>query len=143
MGDRCANIRAAVEGIAALPLTSLTAVSEAIETAPVGGVEQGPYLNAAALVLTLLTPRDLLARLLEIEQTRGRDRTREQRWGPRTLDLDLLVYGDRRIDEPGLVVPHPRLHERAFVLEPLSRIASGLVVPGVNRTVGELRASLS
>jgi 2-amino-4-hydroxy-6-hydroxymethyldihydropteridine diphosphokinase len=133
LGDRSAHIHAAFEAIARLPLTSLLSRSDIVETAPVGPHPQGPYLNAAAAILTLLTPRDLLARLLDIERARGRDRAVEQRWGPRTLDLDLLLYGDLKLSEPGLTLPHPRLHERLFVLEPLARILPSSVVPGRGR----------
>ena len=102
--------------------------------------------NGAALIHTTRPARALLGDLLEIERSRGRDRSGERRWGPRTLDLDLLLYGDLVIDEPGLTVPHPHLHERAFVLVPLERIAGGMTVPGpgglAGRTVRELLAAL-
>ena len=113
------------------------------ETAPVGGVPQGLYLNAAATLRTGLSPRELLDGLLAIERAHGRDRLTEARWGPRTLDLDLILYGDLIINEPGLVLPHPRMHERSFVLEPLAEIAPGWVVPGRGRTVSDLLAGLS
>src|SRR5262245_5749475 len=92
LGDRAAHMAAGFDGIARLGM--LVARSGVIETAPVGPVAQGPYLNAAAVVRTELAARELLAALLEIERTHGRDRAKEQRWGPRTLDLDLLLYGD-------------------------------------------------
>jgi 2-amino-4-hydroxy-6-hydroxymethyldihydropteridine diphosphokinase len=142
VGDRRAHIEAALVRIAALPGTELVAASDPIETDPVGPVAQGPYLNAAAVVQTRLPPRELLDALLTIERSRGRDRAREQRWGPRTLDLDLLLYGDRIVDEPGLTIPHPRLHERRFVLLPLARVAPELVVPTLGRTVGQLLTML-
>lgn len=110
-------------------------VSEFIETAPVGGVDQGAYLNAAALLRTSLLPRELLDALHGIEREQGRDRSKERRWGPRTLDLDLLTYGDMIVCEAGLTVPHPRLHERGFVLEPLAAVAPELVVPGLGKVV--------
>lgn len=142
VGDRRAHLDAAVHALAVCPGVRVVAVSAYLETAPVGPAGQGPYLNAAATLETTLDARPLLDALLEIERTRGRDRTREQRWGPRTLDLDLLVFGDRVIDEPGLRVPHPRLGERAFVLEPLAEIAPDLAVPGIGRSVGALLEDL-
>jgi 2-amino-4-hydroxy-6-hydroxymethyldihydropteridine diphosphokinase len=138
LGDRRAHLDFALSALGDLPLTSLGAVSGIVETEPVGSVPQGRYLNAAAEVRTGLSPRRLLESLLEIERSRGRDRARELQWGPRTLDLDLLLYGDRMIDEPGLTVPHPRLHERLFVLVPLAQVAGGTLVPGHGRSVTEL-----
>ncbi len=123
LGDREATIRAAV---AALP--DVVAVSELRETAPVGVVDQPAFLNGAAALETELSPRQLLEVLLEVELGLGRER--RERWGPRTIDLDLLLYGGETVAEPGLVVPHPRLHERGFVLEPLAELDPGLVVPG-------------
>lgn len=141
-GDRSSHIQYAVQAIAALPSTRLIAVSDMFETDPVGPAEQGRYFNAALVIETLLAPSVLLARLLEIEQARGRDRSREQRWGPRTLDLDILLYGDNVIDLPSLTIPHPRMHERRFVLEPLAQIAPDAVLPTFGRTVRDLRDSL-
>ena len=110
----------------------MVAVSSFRETDPVGYLDQPRFLNAVAALETALEPRALLDRLLAIELELGR--TREgPRFGPRTVDLDLLLYGDRVIDEPGLVVPHPRLAERRFVLEPLSELDPNLVVPGLGR----------
>ncbi len=137
LGDRHAHIRAALDALAALPRTTLLAASSIHETDPVGPVTQGRFLNAAAAIDTSLPPRELLDRLLAIEQSRGRDRSAEQRWGPRTLDLDLLLYGSLVINEPGLVIPHPRLHERRFVLEPLAEIAAETLVPGYS-TVSQI-----
>jgi len=112
-------------------------VSSAIETAPVGGPPgQGPYLNAAAEVATHLPPRALLARLLETERSLGRERREKN--GPRTIDLDLLLYDDVVLDEPGLTLPHPRMHERRFVLSPLSEIAPDVVHPRLRKTIRRL-----
>jgi 2-amino-4-hydroxy-6-hydroxymethyldihydropteridine diphosphokinase len=141
LGDRRAHIWAAIDALAALPGTRLLAASDLIETDPVGPAPQGPYLNAAALIATTLPPRALLDHLLAIEHGRGRQRSAGQRWGPRTLDLDLLLYGDMVISEPGLIVPHPHLHTRDFVLLPLAQIAAGMVVPSLGATVGELARS--
>lgn len=142
LGDRAAHVRFAFDGLARLPGTELLAASDLFETDPVGPPDQARYFNAAALVLTRLSPRELLARLLELERLRGRARSSETRWGPRTLDLDLLVFGDLVIDEPGLTVPHPRLRERRFVLEPLAQAAPELRVPPDGATAAELLARL-
>lgn len=143
LGDRVAHMRFALDALARLPSTQLLAASNLLETEPVGDVPQGRYLNAAALVLTRLAPRELLAHLLALERQRGRERSVGTRWGPRTLDLDLLVFGDRVIDEPGLTVPHPRLRERRFVLEPLACVAPDLRVPPDGATAAELLARLA
>ena len=129
LGEREATIRAAVEALAAEEGVEVVAVSSLRETEPVGVGEQPPFLNGAAALDTTLSARDLLDRLLEIEQRFGRVRIPGEH-GPRTLDLDLLLYGEETIDEPGLTVPHPRLHKRRFVLEPLAEVAPGLLVPG-------------
>jgi 2-amino-4-hydroxy-6-hydroxymethyldihydropteridine diphosphokinase len=114
------------------------AVSQLRETEPVGVVDQSLFLNGAVVLDTSLSPRELLHRLLEIERELGR--VRDVRWGPRVVDLDLLVYGDRQIDEPGLRVPHPRLHERRFALEPLAELDPELDVPGLGRVENALAA---
>ena len=100
-----------------------------LENGLVGGVDQPRFVNAVAGLETSLSPRELLERLLDVERSLGRDRAVEERWGPRTLDLDLLLYGGESIDEPGLEVPHPRLTERAFVLEPLLELDPDLRLP--------------
>lgn len=143
LGDRSAHLGAAIEALAAVPGVRILAVSAPIETAPVGPPGQGPYLNAAARIRTTLEPAALLASMLAIECDRGRRRDREPRWGPRTLDLDLLLFGDRMLAIDGLEVPHPRMHERDFVLRPLAEIAPEFVHPALARTVRELLADLS
>ncbi len=116
-------------------------VSSYIETAPVGIADQNDFLNAAAIGHTELPPRTLLERLLALETERGRVRTAPGE--ARTLDLDIILYGNLVINEPGLVVPHPRFHERAFVLTPLAEIAPGLVDPARNQTVLELSRAIN
>jgi 2-amino-4-hydroxy-6-hydroxymethyldihydropteridine diphosphokinase len=128
LGDREGNFRQAVELLSAEDGIDVVAVSEIRETDPVGPVEQGPFLNGAVRIETDLAPRELLDRLLAVEERLGR--VRRERWGPRPIDLDLLLYGDDVVDEPGLTVPHPRLHERRFALEPLSDLAPSLEIPG-------------
>ena len=130
LGDREATIRAAVEALGAEPGIAVVAVSALIDTEPVGVVDQPRFLNGVAALDSELSARDLLAVLLTVEQRFGRRREASVPQGPRTLDLDLLLYGDAEIDEPGLRVPHPRLHERAFVLGPLAELAPDLEVPG-------------
>jgi 2-amino-4-hydroxy-6-hydroxymethyldihydropteridine diphosphokinase len=128
LGDRETNLRRAFELLSAEDGIDVVAVSEIRETEPVGPVEQGPFLNGAVQVETSLPPAELLERLLSVESRLGR--VRDERWGPRTIDLDLLLYGDETLDEPGLTVPHARLHERRFVLEPLTDLDPGLRIPG-------------
>ncbi len=138
LGDRLEHLRAAVNALEALPKTRVLGKSRVFETEPVGGPDgQGAYLNAVVRLETRLKPRELLEALLEIERSRGRVRT--TRWGPRTLDLDVLLYGTQVIREDHLTVPHPRLHERAFVLEPLHDLAPDLEIPGLGVTVAALR----
>jgi 2-amino-4-hydroxy-6-hydroxymethyldihydropteridine diphosphokinase len=141
LGERERTIRLAIEMLAAQPGIELAGVSPLRETEPWGPVEQPPYLNGALALDTELGPRDLLEVLLAVEQRLGRDRSTEVRFGPRTLDLDLLVHGGLVRDEPGLTLPHPRLHERRFALEPLADLDPGLVIPG-RGTVAELLAGL-
>ena len=130
LGDREATMRAALAALDAVPGVRVVAVSTFRETDPVGYLDQPRFLNAAAAVETDLDPRGVLDALLEVERELGR--TREgPRHGPRTIDLDLLLFGDATLDEPGLTVPHPRLQERAFVLDPLADLDPGLVVPGL------------
>ena len=129
LGDRGGALQRALDRLAEQPEIELVGVSAFRETEPVGFREQPLFLNAAAALETELQPRELLTRLLAVEQELGRTR-RGPRYGPRTIDLDLLVYGDVVVDEPGLTVPHPRLVERRFALEPLAELDPLLVVPG-------------
>jgi 2-amino-4-hydroxy-6-hydroxymethyldihydropteridine diphosphokinase len=129
LGDRERTLREALEALAAEDGVEVVAVSTVRETEPVGVGEQPLFPNGAVELGTTLTARELLEVLLAVEQRFGRVRAPGEH-GPRTLDLDLLLYGDEVIEEPGLTVPHPRLHERRFVLEPLAELAPGLVVPG-------------
>lgn len=140
LGDPVAQVRAALRDLDAIDATRLVRASSLYRSAPWGGVEQPAFINAVAEVETRLAPRELLDALLAIEQRHGRIRD-GNRWGPRTLDLDLLVHGDRRIDEHGLLLPHPHLAERAFVLVPLAEIAPDLRVPGVG-VVADLLACI-
>lgn len=129
LGEREDTLRAAVAALGATEGVEVVAVSAFRETDPVGYLDQPRFLNGAVALETTLRPRELLEALLAVERSLGR--TREgPRFGPRTIDLDLLVYGDETLDEPGLTVPHPRLHERAFALEPLAELDPDLVVPG-------------
>ncbi len=134
LGDRHAHIQSGLDAIGAIESTTIVRCSSIIETDPVGPGEQGRYLNGVVLVRTGLEPRVLLGSLLAIESALGRDRGREQRWGARTLDLDVLIFGDRVIDEPGMTIPHPRLHQRLFVLGPLCELSPSLMIPGYQKT---------
>ena len=125
LGDREATLRRALELLG----DEVVAVSSFRETDPVGYEDQPRFLNAAAALETELSPRELLERLLAIERELGRTRD-GPRYGPRTIDLDLLLYADVVVDEPGLRVPHPRLVERRFALEPLAELDPGLTIPG-------------
>ena len=129
LGEREATLWKALEGLGATEGIEVLAISSFRETEPVGVVDQPRFVNAAAALETSLSPRELLERLLDVERSLGRHRAVEERWGPRTLDLDLLLYGGESIDEPGLEVPHPRLTERAFVLEPLLELDPDLRLP--------------
>jgi len=139
LGAREETLRRAVELLGAADGVDVLAVSQFRETEPVGVVDQPPFLNGAVAIETARAPRELLDLLLEIERSLGR--VREERWGPRTIDLDLLVYGHEVVDEPGLRVPHPHLHERRFALEPLVELAPELDVPGCGE-VSSLLAAL-
>jgi len=140
LGDREATIRRAVELLAEREGIEVLAVSALRETDPVGLENQPRFLNGAAVLETTLGPRALLETLLEVERVLGRTRD-GPRFGPRAIDLDLLLYGDETVDEPGLTVPHPRLHERRFALEPLAELDPALAIPGRGR-VSDLLARL-
>jgi 2-amino-4-hydroxy-6-hydroxymethyldihydropteridine diphosphokinase len=119
LGDRAGHIAAAVDALREAPGLSVLAVAPLYESPPAGGPEQGDYLNSAVLVVSALAPRDVLAIALAVERGLGRVREEGVRWGPRTLDIDLLWIEGAAVDEPGLSVPHPRLAERVFALRPL------------------------
>lgn len=131
LGDAAASVRAALEALHRLPDTTLLRASRLYRSAAWGVTAQPDFINAAALLETALAPRDLLQALLRLERRFGRTRRPGERWGPRTLDLDLLLYGEQVVDEPGLRVPHPHLHERAFALLPLLEAWPGAVIPGI------------
>ena len=133
LGDREEALTAAVAALRANPGVAVVAESSVRETEPWGGIPQPNYLNAVVAVVTELAPAELLRELLDIERTLGRDRSAQVRFGPRTIDLDLLLYGDETVAEPGLEIPHPRIAERRFVLEPLVELDPGLVIPAQGR----------
>jgi 2-amino-4-hydroxy-6-hydroxymethyldihydropteridine diphosphokinase len=122
LGDRAEHLRAAREALASLPGTALIASSAVEETAPLGGMDQPPYLNQMVMLETSLTPRALLTALQSIENEHGRRRI--QRWGARTLDLDIVRFGDRQVAEEDLIIPHPELSHRDFWLRELAEIES-------------------
>jgi 2-amino-4-hydroxy-6-hydroxymethyldihydropteridine diphosphokinase len=145
LGDRRATLAAAVRRLRAEPGVRVAAASAFYETAPVGGPPgQGPYLNAAVALQTDTSPEELLRLLHHIEHEHGRVRAEQD--GPRTLDLDLLLYADVQVHDasqpPDLILPHPRLHERRFVLEPLAELLPDKRVPGLGATARELLARL-
>jgi 2-amino-4-hydroxy-6-hydroxymethyldihydropteridine diphosphokinase len=137
LGDRDAHLAAALAALRATEGVEVVAVSPLYETDPVGPPPQGPYLNGAIEIATTLTPDALLERLFEIEASQGRTRGLERN-APRTIDLDLLLYGDRKLAGPDLEVPHPRLAERPFVLEPLCDLAPDLIHPTLGETIEAL-----
>lgn len=142
LGDRETTIRRAVELLDAEPGIRVAAVSSLRETEPVGPVDQPRFLNGACAVVTELSAWDLLARMLAIERELGRDRRAGLRFGPRPIDLDLLLYGEEVVEEPGLNVPHPRLAERRFALEPLAELDAELALPDGRRVKDLLAGEL-
>ena len=143
LGPRESHLDAGREALAKTPGIEWIAASRVYQTPPVGPAGQGPYLNAVVRVRTGLSAPALLERMLAIEREQGRERSAVERWSARTLDLDLLLYGEHRIAEPDLVVPHPRLHERAFVLVPLCDVAAGERHPVLQRKFESLLAQAS
>jgi 2-amino-4-hydroxy-6-hydroxymethyldihydropteridine diphosphokinase len=130
LGPREATLVRAADLIAAVPGVQVLEPSSFVETEPVGVTDQPDFVNGAVALETTLTARELLDALLAVERELGRAREEGERWGPRVIDLDLLLYGDEVVDEPGLTVPHPRLHERRFALEPLAELEPSLEIPG-------------
>ena len=140
LGEPERQLRQAQDALQKSPGIKFLAASSFYRTQPVGPVEQPPFVNAVFALEPEIGPCELLSLLLDIEQKMGR--VRKERWGPRVIDLDLLFYGGMIIGEGGLEVPHPRLHERRFVLAPLAEIAPGFVHPVLKKTVSELLAGL-
>jgi 2-amino-4-hydroxy-6-hydroxymethyldihydropteridine diphosphokinase len=139
IGDRLANLQRATKLLRDRPGLTVVASSRVYETDPVGGPPQPDYLNAVLEVRTVLPAHDLLQACLEVERAMGRERT--ERWGPRIIDIDVLTYGRDEVDEPGLVIPHPRLHERGFVLLPLLELEADPPLPG-GRRIATLRTGV-
>jgi len=136
LGDRAGYLLLAMARLSRLGQTRLSRLSQVYETDPIGPSGQGPYLNLVAQIETGLEPRALMRALLEVEQSLGRKRS--QRWGARTIDLDLLLYGDRVMNTPLLTLPHPRLHERGFVLAPLCDLIPEAWHPTLGKTYRQL-----
>ena len=143
VGDRAATLMSAVKLLDEQDGIVVRRISQFIRSEPVGGpADQGEYLNAAAELETTLSPHELLAALQAVERRLGRQREGEQRWGPRTCDLDILLMGDVVLETEELTIPHPRMHERDFVLRPLAAIAPEAAHPARGKTVAELLAAL-
>ena len=138
-GDRLQHLSNAIQALAGLRGARVAQMAMMVESDPVGGPPQGPYLNTVVELKTSLAPRALLDHLQAIERRLGR-RPSAQRWAPRPIDLDLLLYDDLVLEEPGLCVPHPRMHERRFVLQPLCQLAPDLVHPVLRQPVAALLA---
>jgi len=140
IGDKVANLKKAIEELGKIQGNKVLAVSSFYKTEPVGGVEQDWFVNAAAKVETGLAPKSLLKALLDIEKNLGR--VRDIKWGPRIIDLDILLYDDLIIAEEGLIIPHPYLYERGFVLVPLAEIAAEVMHPELKKSMSELMNGL-
>jgi 2-amino-4-hydroxy-6-hydroxymethyldihydropteridine diphosphokinase len=144
LGDREATIRAAIDALSQTPGIKVLRTSSLMENEAVGGPEGSPpFLNGAIAIATSLEPRELLALLLEIERSLGRERRRQQKWSPRTIDLDLLLYDDLVLRADDLTIPHPLMHERDFVLVPLAEIAPDVAHPVLRATVRTLADAVS
>jgi len=141
MGDRNANIAGAIERLRNTPGVEVTKVSSPLENPAVGGPSDSPpFINSVSEIRTTLSPRALLKRLLEIERELGRER--REKWSPRVIDLDIVLYGDRIVDEPDLHIPHPLMHEREFVLGPLAEIAPDAIHPKLHQSSAVLLSKL-
>lgn len=136
LGDREAYLEQAVEELRAVDSIALVKESSIIETNPVGGPPQDRFLNQVVEIETTLSPDTLLAEMQRVERTLGR--IRREKWGPRTIDLDILLYGNKVVCRPGLQIPHPRMHERTFVLKPLCEIAPDVLHPTIGKRVCEI-----
>lgn len=141
MGDKAANLNNALNELGKVQGIKVLAISSFYKTEPVGDVAQDWFINAAAKIETILTPRELLNSLLSVEKDMGR--VREVKWGPRVIDLDILLYDDLVIDEEGLAIPHPFMHERGFVLTPLAEIAAEVIHPAIGKSIKDLLMGLS
>jgi 2-amino-4-hydroxy-6-hydroxymethyldihydropteridine diphosphokinase len=140
IGDKAGNIHRALDILSQIDSIKVTKVSSFYETEPIGYEDQDWFINAVVQIETILTPEELLSAFKKVEQIMGRKNM--IRWGPREIDLDLLMYDQLCFESPGLVIPHPRLHERAFVLIPLAEIAPDLVHPIQKKTIAELQAGI-